>query len=109
MSDSNIDFSFEFAVTTIITLIVVTMMIRSNPDMSSIVVVVSGLVVAYISLMVVNFLFPQINKVASNVYQYIVYTIMTNFNNLGYLHVWPPIFAVLIIFVVLLYNRKRNI
>ena len=106
MSDSNIDFSFEFAVTTIITLIVVTMMIRSNPDMSSIVVVVSGLVVAYISLMVVNFLFPQINKVASNVYQYIVYTIMTNFNNLGYLHVWPPIFAVLIIFVVLLYNRN---
>lgn len=106
MSDSNIDFSFEFAVTTIITLIVVTMMIRSNPDMSSIVVVVSGLVVAYISLMVVNFLFPQINKVASNVYQYIVYSIMTNFNNLGYLHVWPPIFAVLIIFVVLLYNRN---
>ena len=106
MSDSNIDFSFEFAVTTIITLIVVTMMIRSNPDMSSIVVVVSGLVVAYISLMVVNFLFPQINKVASNVYQYIVYTIMTNFNNLGYLHVWPPIMAVLIIFVVLLYNRN---
>tara|TARA_Y200000002_G_scaffold256427_1_gene212750 strand:- start:231 stop:557 length:327 start_codon:yes stop_codon:yes gene_type:complete len=106
MSDSNIDFSFEFAVTTIITLIVVTMMIRSNPDMSSIVIVVSGLVVAYISLMVVNFLFPQINKVASNVYQYIVYTIMTNFNNLGYLHVWPPIFAVLIIFVVLLYNRN---
>lgn len=106
MSESNIDFSFEFAVTTIVTLVVVTMMVRQNPDMSSLVVVLGGLVVSFIVLQIVNFLFPQINKVASNVYQYLVYTLMTNFNNLGYLHVWPPIFAVLIILVVLLYNRN---
>jgi ABC-type Fe3+-siderophore transport system permease subunit len=106
MSENNIDFSFEFAVSMIITLVVTSGMIKKNPDMSTIVVVISGLVISYISLVIVNFLFPQINKVAGNVWQYIIYSLMTNFNNLGYLHVWPPIFAVLIIMVVLLYNRN---
>lgn len=106
MSENNIDFSFEFAVSTIVTLVVMTMMIRKNPQLSTVIIVIAGLAISYIALQVVNFLFPQINKVASNVYQYFLYTIMTNFNNLGYLHVWPPIMAVLIIFVVLLYNRN---
>ena len=106
MSENNIDFSFEFAVSTIVTLVVMTMMIRKNPQLSTVIIVIAGLAISYIALQVVNFLFPQINKVASSVYQYFLYTIMTNFNNLGYLHVWPPIMAVLIIFVVLLYNRN---
>jgi len=106
MSESNIDFSFEFAVSMIITLLVMTMMIKQNPDMSAIVIVIAGVAVSYVSLQLINFLFPAINKVASNVYSYFIYTIMSNFNNLGYLHVWPPIFAVLIICVVLLYNRN---
>ncbi len=106
MSENNIDFSFEFAVSTIITLVVMTMMIRKNPQLSTVIIVIAGLAISYIALQIVNFLFPQINKVASSVYQYFLYTIMTNFNNLGYLHVWPPIMAVLIIFVVLLYNRN---
>lgn len=106
MSESNINFSFEFAVAMIITLVVMTIMIRKNPDMSTVVVVIAGLAVSYVALQVINFVFPQINKIASNVYSYLLYSIMTNFNSLGYLHVWPPIFAVLIIMVVLLYNRN---
>jgi ABC-type Fe3+-siderophore transport system permease subunit len=106
MSENNIDFSFEFAVSIIVTLVVMTIMIKKNPDLSSVIIVVSGLAISYITLQLVNFLFPQINTVANNTYQYILYSLMTNFNNLGYLHVWPPIMAVLIIFVVLLYNRN---
>ena len=106
MSENNIDFSFEFAVSIIVTLVIMTIMVKKNPDMSSIIIVVSGLAIAYITLQLVNFLFPEINKIANNAYQYIIYTLMSNFNNLGYLHVWPPIMAVLIIFVVLLYNRN---
>ena len=106
MSESNIDFSFEFAASMIVTLVVMTMMLKKNPDMSTIVVVIAGLAVSYVSLQIINFLFPMINKTASNVWSYFLYTMMTNFNNLGYLHIWPPIFAVLLIFVVLLYNRN---
>jgi ABC-type Fe3+-siderophore transport system permease subunit len=106
MSENNIDFSFEFAVSIIITLVIMTIMIKKNPDMSTIVVAISGLAIAYISLKIINLLFPKVNKAANNIYQYAVYSMMTNFNNLGYLHVWPPIMAVLIIFIVLLYNRN---
>ncbi len=106
MSENNIDFSFEFAVSIIITLVIMTIMIKKNPDMSTAIVTISGLAIAYISLKIINLLFPKVNKAANNVYQYGVYSMMTNFNNLGYLHVWPPIMAVLIIFVVLLYNRN---
>ena len=105
-SSSNIDFSFEFAVSTIVTIVVASMLIKKNPNMSTLVVVLGGLAVAYVTLQIVNFLFPKINSTANNVWQYFAYQLMTNFNNMGYLHVWPPIFAVLIIIVVLLYNRN---
>ena len=103
---SNIDFSFEYAVSIIVTLVVMSMLLKRTPTMNSAVVVIGGLAVAYITLVIMNYLFPKVNKVAQNVRQYFVYSIMTNFNNLGYLHVWPPILAVLIVFVVLLYNRN---
>jgi len=105
-SSSNIDFSFEFAVSTIVTIVVASILIKKNPSMSTFVVVLGGLAVSYVTLQIVNFLFPQINRTANNVWQYFAYQLMTNFNNMGYLHVWPPIFAVLIIIVVLLYNRN---
>ena len=105
-SNSNTDFSFEFALTTVITLVSITVLLKKNPKMSTFIVAIGGLVISYIILQVINFLFPQLNKIAQNVYQYFTYSIMTNFNNLGYFHVWPPILAVLIIIVVLLYNRN---
>jgi len=104
-SGNNIDFSFEYAVSIIITLFVMTMVTRRNPNISSIIIIISGLIIAYISLLIINFLFPRINEVAKNVWQYFVYSIMTSFNSIGFYHVWPPILAVFIIFVVLLYNR----
>ena len=100
------DFSFEYALSLIITLVVCSNVLRNSPNMNTISILLLGLVVAFIALAIINFLFPQINKLAYSVYQYIIYTIMTNFNNMGYLHVWPPILAILIIFVVLLYNRS---
>jgi hypothetical protein len=102
----NIDFSFEYAVSIIVTLVVMSMLIKKNPSMNSAIIVIGGLAVAYVTLVIMNYLFPYINQIAANVYQYFVYSIMSNFNNLGYLHVWPPILAVLIVFVVLLYNRN---
>tara|TARA_A100001015_G_C14827336_1_gene647208 strand:- start:115 stop:450 length:336 start_codon:yes stop_codon:yes gene_type:complete len=103
---NNSDFSFEYAVSLIVTLVVCSTVLKNSPNMTTIVIVLLGLVVAFITLAIINFLFPQINKIAYNVWQYLVYSFMTNFNNMGYLHVWPPILAVLIIFVVLLYNRS---
>ena len=103
---NNSDFTFEYAVSIIITLVVCSITIQRSPKMNTFIVILLGLIVSYISLIIINFLFPQINKLFYNIYQYIMYMFMNNFNNTGYIHVWPPVLAVLIIFIVLLYTKN---
>ena len=103
---SNINFSFEYVVSLIVVLIVCNLLIKSNPQMNTLVIILAGLVVGFIVLYIMNNIFPHINRTASDVGQYYQYQWMNNFNSAGYVHVWPPILAVLIVFVVLLYNRQ---
>lgn len=106
MSNSNINFSFEYVVSIIIIIVVCNLLTQSNPKMNTAIVIITGLVVGYIALFIMNNFFPYINQTAYNIYQYYVYEIMNNFTSTGYIHVWPPVLAVLVIFVVLLYNRQ---
>lgn len=103
---SNINFSLEYAISIVIILVVCNLLVKTAPKMSTVIVIIAGLFVGYISLLVMNNLFPFINSTGSNIYQYYMYQIMNNFNSMGYLHIWPPILAVLIIFIVLLYNKN---
>lgn len=102
----NINFSFEYAASVIIILISCNFLLKSNPQMNSAIIIIAGLLIGYLSLLIMNTMFPAINNFANNVYQYYSLLIMNNFNNMGYFNVWPPILAVLIIFIVLLYNRQ---
>jgi uncharacterized membrane protein YesL len=79
---------------------------KKSPDMNSAVVVIAGLLVGYISLLLINNLLPNLNAFALSIKQYYTQAIMSNFNQLGYLNIWPPILAVLIIFIILLYNKN---
>jgi len=103
---SNINFSFQYAISIIIILVVCNLLVKSAPRMNSVIVIIAGLFVGWISLMMLNVLFPRINSFGENVYQYYFYQIMNNFTSTGYLHIWPPILAVLLIFIVLLYNKN---
>lgn len=100
------NFSFEYVVSLIVVLIVCNLLVKTNPQMNTIIIIVAGLVVGFITLYIMNNFFPTINRTANNVYQYYLYQWMNNFNNTGYMHIWPPVLAVLIIFIVLLYNRQ---
>ena len=51
---NNTDFSFEYAVSIIITLVVCSMTVKRSPQMNSFVIILLGLVVAYISLLLIN-------------------------------------------------------
>lgn len=103
---SNINFSFEYAISIVIILIVCNLLLKAAPRMNSIIVIIAGLFVGYVSLLFMNLVFPRINSLGSNLYQYYMYQTMNNFNSMGYLHIWPPILAVLLIFIVLLYNKN---
>jgi uncharacterized membrane protein YesL len=103
---SNINFSFEYAVSIIIILVVCNALMKKNPNMSTVVIIILGLLVGYLSLTVMNKVFPYINQVARSIYNYIEYSILDNFSSMGYMHIWPPILAVLVVFVILLYNKN---
>jgi len=103
---SNINFSFEYVVSIVIVIVVCNLLVKSNPQMNTAIVTIAGLVVGYIALFIMNTFFPYINQTAYNIYQYYAYQVMNNFTSTGYMHVWPPILAVLVLFVVLLYNRQ---
>jgi len=105
-SSSNISFSFEYMVSIIIIIVVCNLLVKSSPQMNSIIVILVGLSVGFVSLYVMNNLFPYINQFASNIYQYYVYKFTSNYTSMGYMHIWPPILAVLIIFIILLYGRQ---
>jgi xanthine/uracil permease len=103
---SNINFSFEYAVSIIVVLVVCNALMKKNPNMSTVVIIILGLLVGYLALYVMNKFFPYINQAALSIYQYLEYSMLSNFTSMGYMHVWPPILAVLVVFVVLLYNKN---
>jgi ABC-type Fe3+-siderophore transport system permease subunit len=104
--DSNINFSFEYVVSVVVILIVCNLLVKSNPQMNTIIVLIVGLLVGYLTLLIMNTLFPALNAFGVNIYQYLYTTAIGNFNDTGYINLWPPILAILIIFIVLLYNRQ---
>jgi len=103
---TNTTFSLEYIISIIIIIIVCTILYKKSPNINIGIVLITALLVGYVSLFVFNKLFPSINKFGFNIYQYITLEVMNNFNSTGYMHVWPPILAVLIIFIALLYNRQ---
>jgi hypothetical protein len=104
--NNNINFSLEYVISIIVILVVCNALIKSNPQMNTLIVLLFGLVVGFVSLFIMNKVFPKINKFGSNIYQYYTYQFMNGFSGMGYVHVWPPILAILIIFIILLYNRQ---
>lgn len=111
MTPSNVDysdntFSIEYFISLIIVIVVCNILVKRSPQMNTIVIIIIGLLIAYISIKIIHFLLPGISKISLNLYLYSTYQLMTGFNSTGYVHVWPPILAVLIVFVILLYTRK---
>lgn len=103
---TNINFSFEYAVSIIVVLVVCNALMKKNPNMSTVVIIILGLLVGYLVLYIMNNFFPYINQIALSVYQYLEYSMLSNFTSMGYMHIWPPILAVLVVFIVLLYNKN---
>ena len=53
---SNTNFTLEYALSLIVTLIVIQLLVQRNPSMSKVSVVIGGLVVAYVSLVIIHFI-----------------------------------------------------
>lgn len=64
------------------------------------------LLIAYLVVQIINNVFPSLNRWGQNVQYYIEDKSMSQINSMGYLQIFPPLFAVLIVFALLLYNRQ---
>lgn len=103
---NNIIFNLEYAVTVIIIIVVIYLILKKNIEINILLLIFIGLVVKSISLFIMSLLFPAISSTSNSVYQYFLFRSMNNFTATGYMHVWPPILAVLVIFIILVYNKK---
>lgn len=106
VQSGNTGYGTEYFLSLIIVIVVCSFLFKGARQMNTVVVVIIGLFVGYISILLLKFLTPNITSIGTNLYLYYTYQIMNNFNSTGYVHVWPPILAVLIVFIILLYNRQ---
>lgn len=103
---ANSGYAMEYFISLIIVLIIITILIKSSPTMNIFVVILIGLVIGFISLTFLNNFLPAITNASTNIFLYTTSQTMNDLNSTGYYHVWPPILAILIIFIILLYNRQ---
>ena len=64
------------------------------------------LLVAYITLLFFNKLFPKLNEWGDKAGAYVENETLGEINSLGYMQIFPPIFAVFLVFIILIYNRN---
>ena len=102
MSESS--FSLEYIISIVIVMIVVGMIQKNAPNTSITIKLIVGLLVAYLTLFVLNFTLPQLNNVGRNISNYSRNSMYGTINNTGFIQMYPPLFAVLIIFLVMLYS-----
>lgn len=64
------------------------------------------LTVIYVTAKLLALIFPHLNRSAERTSGYLEMKMMNGINNTGYMQLYPPLMAIFVIFVVLLYNRN---
>lgn len=103
---ANSGYLMEYLISLIIVLIIIFILIKSSPTINIFIVILIGLIIGFMSLTFLNNFLPAITNASTNIYLYSTSQSMNDLNSMGYYHVWPPILAILIIFIILLYNRQ---
>lgn len=107
MSQPETTFSLEYIVSVCAALGSALLINANQPGFSPILTYfVVPLLVAFVSLKILNYIFPKMNTVGNNTSNYLQYGAMDTLSNMGYMQVFPPLFAVLILVVIMLYNRN---
>ena len=107
MSSAETTFSLEYILSVAVALGSAYMINANQPNFSPVLTYfVVPLLMSFISLKIFNYLFPKMNTAGNNTSNYLQYGAMDTLSNMGYMQVFPPLFAVLILVVIMLYNRN---
>jgi len=78
---------------------------RAEPRTNSVIkFFVVPLTVSYFMLVLINSTMPWLNRSGHAVRMFVEDKTLAQINNMGYMEIFPPLFAILIVFLVLLYN-----
>jgi hypothetical protein len=107
MSESETTFNLEYILSVCMGLGAAFVINANQPTFSPVLsFFVVPLLVCFISLKIFNYIFPKMNTAGSNTSSYLQYGVTSSLANMGYMEIFPPLFAVLILVVILLYNRN---
>ena len=100
------EFSFEYIITISAALYAVYLVNTGSPNINPFITyLLLPLLVAYITMAIINNIWPGLNLWGRRVYRYTEDKALREINDTGYIQLFPPIFIVLIIFALMLYNR----
>lgn len=98
-------FNLEFIIALLVALYATYLVNYGTPNLNPyITFLLLPLTVAYIMVLIINNIFPSINAWGNRVYNYSETVVLSEINETGYIQLFPPIFIVLIIFALMLYN-----
>jgi hypothetical protein len=98
-------FNLEFIIALLVALYATYLVNYGTPNLNPyITFLLLPLTVAYIMVLIINNIFPSINAWGNRMYNYSETIVLSEINETGYIQLFPPIFIVLIIFALMLYN-----
>jgi len=97
-------FSLEYIVSVSMALLSAYIMQRGASDAPAVIkFLIIPLVVSYVTLQIVNYLFPQMNAVGQTVGNYFDNRVLGGINDSNYIQVFPPIMLVFILTLIALF------
>jgi hypothetical protein len=102
-------FNFEYIISILSALFASFIVYRANPAISPLIpFFIVPLLVAYLAILTINNVFPQINRIGKDIKNFVEDRIMTGIDTTDYYYIFPPIMFVFVLFVVLLYLGYIN-
>lgn len=99
-------FNLEYIISLIFAFLAIYGVNKANPNLHpGITYFLIPLLIAYITIAIINNIFPSINKFGYQVYSYSQDNTLGMINDMNYIQIFPPILIILIIFILLLYGR----
>ena len=104
---ANTQFNTEYIVSLLVALLATYAIAKASPLLNPIVTyVIVPLAVAYTVLQIVNAVLPGLNRTGAKLSAYVENKTLGEINNMGYVQVFPPLFAVTILVFVLLFTNN---
>ena len=99
-------FSLEYILSLIIAMVAFYFTGKARKNINVWIKILVGLFAGYISLLILNKILPLLNIYGLEAGHYIVSRVDGGINHMNYIFMFPPLFAILIIFIILLYTGR---